>query len=160
MTRLVLSWGVLAVFGVACGREGSAQPPVDGGSSMDSGGTVVAAPDLRFKWVGAGLKVQLDVLPVNQPLGVATTSGRGGVFSSRKHETDARFRSVGGFSHGAPEGCVHQPFLTKDQETFHENQECIVCPRRLFCAHGRFASREGQHAGRNHLRERTNRRGL
>ena len=48
----------LAVFGAACGGGGSAHPPVDGGLTVDSGGPVVAAPDLRFKWVGAGLKMQ------------------------------------------------------------------------------------------------------
>jgi hypothetical protein len=60
MTRLALRWGVLslAVFGAACGSGGSAHPPVDGGPTVDSGATFVAAPDLRFKWVGSGLQVQ------------------------------------------------------------------------------------------------------
>ena len=60
MARLGLRWGVLslAVFGAACGSGGSAHAPVDGGPTVDSGGPVVAAPDLRFKWVGAGLKMQ------------------------------------------------------------------------------------------------------
>jgi hypothetical protein len=60
MTRLALRWGVLSLagFGAACGSGGSAHPPADGGSTLDGGGSFVAAPDLRFKWVGAGLKMQ------------------------------------------------------------------------------------------------------
>jgi hypothetical protein len=58
MTRR-LGWGALSlvVLGAACGSGGSAHPPADGGPDVDSGGPVVAAPDLRFKWVGAGLKL-------------------------------------------------------------------------------------------------------
>jgi hypothetical protein len=61
MTRLAVRWSVLflAVFGAACGSGGSAHPPVDGGPTVDSGAAFVTAPDLRFKWVGAGLKMQL-----------------------------------------------------------------------------------------------------
>lgn len=58
MTRLALRWGVLSlvVLGAACG--GSAHPPAGGGPTVDGGATFVAAPDLRFKWVGSGLQVQ------------------------------------------------------------------------------------------------------
>jgi hypothetical protein len=88
MTRSALRWGVLslAVFGAACGSGGAAQPPVDGGSNVDSsgpttdgGGPVVAAPDLRFKWVGAGLKLHLDAVMSSELLGAITSAGPGGV---------------------------------------------------------------------------------
>jgi hypothetical protein len=61
MDRSVARWTVLslAVFGAGCGNGGSASPPADGGPGADGGGTVVMAPDLRFKWVGSGLKMQL-----------------------------------------------------------------------------------------------------
>jgi hypothetical protein len=65
MTRLATGWGVLllAVLGAACSSEGSPPSPVDSGSNVDSGAPpVVAAPDLRFKWVGAGLPMQLHGL--------------------------------------------------------------------------------------------------
>jgi hypothetical protein len=61
MTRFATGSGVLflAVLGAACSSAGSPPPTVDGGSKVDSGGPVVAAPDLRFKWVGAGLQMHL-----------------------------------------------------------------------------------------------------
>lgn len=61
MTRLATGRGVLslAVLGTACSSGGSPPPTVDSGPALDAGGPVVAAPDLRFKWVGAGLKMHL-----------------------------------------------------------------------------------------------------
>ncbi|HLK88572.1 MAG TPA: hypothetical protein VKZ18_01685 [Polyangia bacterium] len=61
MARLAARWGVLflAVLGAACGGGGSASPPADGGPGADGAAPLVAAPDLRFKWVGSGVKMQI-----------------------------------------------------------------------------------------------------
>ena len=50
-----------ALFTTACGDPASSRPPVDGGADATDagGGPVVAAPDLRFKWVGAGHDLRL-----------------------------------------------------------------------------------------------------
>jgi hypothetical protein len=61
MIRSVRRMGVLALTvstAAACGNGSSAHLSPDGSADADSGGTVVAAPDLRFKWVGAGVKLQ------------------------------------------------------------------------------------------------------
>jgi hypothetical protein len=74
-TRLGIAAGFSIAAALSCGGGGGAVAPGSPDAGVDVGGApVVAAPDLRFKWVGAGFTIKAAGL-TNAGAGPGSTTG-------------------------------------------------------------------------------------
>jgi hypothetical protein len=72
LVRVIIA---VSVGALSCGGGGGgAAPPGGSDAGVDVGAPVVAAPDLRFKWVGAGFTIRAAGL-TNAGIGVGSTIG-------------------------------------------------------------------------------------